>query len=84
LNKLEKSRHPSVAVVTHGQFIRAALWLLLTGREEMNSSAMTKFFYFLEAMPFPNTAYVKINFADQEKYISRIYTDHLKSSLISF
>ena len=84
LKKLEESLHPLDAVVTHGQFIRAALWLLMTGREEMNSSAMRKFFYFLEAMPFPNTAYVKLRFKGQENYTSRIYTDHLESSLISF
>lgn len=84
VHKLENSPHQTIAVVTHGQFIRAVMWLLLTGKKEMNPSAMSKFFNFLEAVPFPNTAYLKISFGGEEKYISSILTDHLSQSLISY
>lgn len=84
LQKLENLPHRSIAVVTHGQFIRAALWLILTGRNEIDSPAMKNFFAFLQAIPFPNAAYVKISFAGHESYVSNILTDHLESSLISF
>ena len=72
LQKLEDSSHDSNVVVTHGQFIRAAIWLILTGRDEMDRSAMKEFYAFLQAVPFPNAAFVTIRFEGSQKHVSGI------------
>jgi len=82
--KLKAAEYQSIAVFTHAQFIRALMWIILTGNREINSKSMKEFYYFLLAVSFPNTAFVKINLSEFEAYVSNIISEHLEPGLISF
>ena len=60
--KLGSSEHQTIAVFSHGQFIRAIMWLFLTGRNEIDSASMKEFEHFLISVPFPNAAIIKVSF----------------------
>jgi broad specificity phosphatase PhoE len=79
IERLKNSEHQTIPVFTHGQFIRAIMWLFLTGQGEINSMAMKEFYYFLLAFSFPNPGFIKLNFSESETCISNIITNHLKS-----
>lgn len=84
MEKLKTSEHKAIAVFTHGQFIRAVMWLFLTGTREINSKAMTEFYHFLLAVSFPNTGFIKLTFSGDDTSLSPILIDHLRSPLISY
>lgn len=77
LNGLRLSEHRSIAVFTHGQFIRALMWLVLTGRKIIDPAAMAEFGSFLAAVPFPNTAVVRFSVSGGEWSIGSILTEPL-------
>lgn len=84
IENLRNSKHQSILIISHGQFIRGLIWLLLTERKDFDSAAMKEFYNFLEGFPFPNTGYIKIKLNENENYISNINTKHLSSILISY
>ncbi len=83
LEDFKNSVHETIAVFSHGQFIRAMMWLVLTDRKEINSNSMREFQHFLIAVPFQNTAMVKITFIEMETFLSPIIIEHLPTQLIS-
>ena len=78
LRKLERSPQKIIAVVSHGQFIRAGLWLILTGRNEINQSALREYHAFLQAVPLPNTARFSIWLNENQTFLSSISAAHLE------
>lgn len=84
LEKLRDLEHETIAVFTHGQFIRSLMWLILTGKEEIGDREMKTIYNFMVSVPYPNTAFIKLRFIGKEIYLSPISTEHLESELISF
>lgn len=77
IDRFTRSPHQTIAVFSHGQFIRAIMWMLLTGRREIDSTAMKEFEHFLLAVPFPNCAIIRLR-VDQERFsIGPVSVDHL-------
>lgn len=66
-----------VAVFSHGQFVRAIMWLVLTGRDKMDSIAMKEFESFLLAVPFPNAAFTIMTMSARFASIGSIQIEHL-------
>lgn len=77
IGKLKRCKDARVAIFSHGQFIRAVMWLLLTGRREINSTAMKEFEHFLLAVPFPNCAIVQLRLDYEDLSLGPVSVDHL-------
>lgn len=88
VENLKNAAHDAIVCFTHRQFIRAAMWLFLTDKTEINtkinSAAMREFYHFMRAVAIPNTGFIKLEFSKNEAFLSPISTAHLDSSLISF
>lgn len=73
-----------VVVFSHGQFIRAVIWLMLHELDEMKIETMTGFHCFLEAVTVPNAAIFKIRLSeDNEVFFSRISESYLAPNLLT-
>jgi probable phosphoglycerate mutase len=78
LDRLEQCKTDPVAVFSHGQFIRAAMWKLLSGSKVITGQEMAHFRQFLREFGLPNGAIVKMSFAGKAiKWMSPILTSHL-------
>jgi len=53
----------TIAVFSHGQFIQAVLWLLLSGPINMDPKAFARYRQFIRGVPFDNGAIARIHFA---------------------
>lgn len=84
LDELKQSPKKKIIVFTHGQFIRSLMWLVLTRQYNIGNQEMKQIYKFMVSVPYPNTAFIKLLFVEQEAYISSILTEHLPSELISF
>lgn len=79
LNRLKQMESGLVLVFTHGQFIRAALWTLLTGIYTADHSSMKQFRDFVAGVEIPNASVVKV-WLDGEVRLSGITVSHLARS----
>jgi broad specificity phosphatase PhoE len=69
-------------IISHGQFLRAVIWLLLHELEEMKIETMAAFHDFLEAVSVPNAAIFKIKFTDEgQVWFSSIIGSYLPKDL---
>lgn len=78
ITRLRSSEHQSIAVFSHGQFIRAIMWLLLVDEKKINSSSMNEFEHFLAAVPFANGAILELSFDKNDFLFGPIRENHLK------
>lgn len=62
LTNLRQSEHGKIAVFSHGQFIRALMWLVLTDPRTIDSISMHEYYSFLHAVPFPNAGAIEFAF----------------------
>lgn len=84
LTQIKKPEDKFVVVISHGQFIRAAIWLLLHEMEEMKIETMAAFHCFLEAVSVPNAAIFKIKLTEEgELFFSRISASYLPEALLT-
>ena len=60
VGQIKNLDHDFVVVMSHGQFMRAVIWLLLHELEDMKIETMTGFHGFLEAVSIPNAAIFRI------------------------
>lgn len=58
IDRLSAVNERSIVLFSHGQFIRAIMRLALTGAEGHSQQSMREFDLFLQAVPFPNAAFV--------------------------
>jgi len=85
LTQLTKLENKFVVIVSHGQFIRAVIWLLLHELEGMKIETMASFYCFLDAVSVPNAAIFKIRLTEQgEVFFSRISGSYLPANLLTF
>jgi probable phosphoglycerate mutase len=82
LRRLERSEDDFIAIFSHGIFIRAILWSLLSSPVEMNSNSMKRFKAFIEAMEMPNGSIVKLKFwSKEEVWFSKVMDAHIPADL---
>ncbi len=80
LTYLKNTRHETVAVFSHQQFICALLWLSQRNPLELRPETMKEYKDFLEVTPVPNGTIVQVQFRDSQdswKYSS--ITSHLQN-----
>lgn len=73
-------QHPAdfIAVFSHGLFLRALIWSVLTGITEATPKAMKRYSHFTQAAQIPNGAIVRAQFpAEGPIFISNFDTIHL-------
>lgn len=65
--KTRLARHPApfLAVFSHGLFLRAFIWRLLTGIETASPEAMRRYYYFARGVEMPNGAVCEVILAEQ-------------------
>ena len=84
LAQIKKPDERFVVFISHGQFIRAVIWLLMHELAEMKIETMSAFHCFLEAVSVPNAAIVKIIKTEQgEVFFSRISQSYLPANLFT-
>lgn len=73
---------PYTVIFSHGRYIRAVLWLLLTQlthapASEINARRMRQFQHFINAFAVPNCSIVKLRVDNSEVWFSGVETVHL-------
>ncbi|MBK7705044.1 MAG: phosphoglycerate mutase family protein [Acidobacteria bacterium] len=77
LEKLQASDHQTIAIFSHGQFLRALMWVVLTNRVNIDSDSMLEYQHFLFAVPFENAAIQKMKLIGSEIFLGAISNEHL-------
>lgn len=75
--KLLHLKEEFVAIFSHGRFIRAFVWAVLTRSTEANPKRMRQFQSLITAFSVPNGSILKLYVQDSEIWFNGIYTDHL-------
>lgn len=76
--RLREHRAGFTAVFSHGLFLRALLYLLLTGQEEVTPDLMWRYKQFIEGIWLPNGAIWEVNVAgDGRITFTGFISDHL-------
>lgn len=73
-------QHPAqfLTVFSHGLFLRALIWSIMTGISEATPKAMKRYSHFTQAVQIPNGAIIKAQFpAAGPIFISNFETTHL-------
>jgi broad specificity phosphatase PhoE len=73
-----------VAVFTHGLFMKAFLWMLLTNANELSSTTMKQVRSFMESLPIPNGGIVKLEYQNSDIWLTGMTTSHLDEQTKSF
>ncbi|MFQ5399171.1 MAG: histidine phosphatase family protein [Anaerolineae bacterium] len=80
---LARLRHPPApftAVFSHGLFLGALLWSILTGTAEVSPESMERYHYFVRSIHLPNGAIIRASFCnDGAVFLSPFDTSHLSS-----
>lgn len=66
-----------VVVFSHGRFIRALVWAVLTRSTEVNHKRMRQFQSLITAFSVPNGSILKLHVQNSEIWFNGIYTNHL-------
>lgn len=78
-DELEHEREDKFVVAfSHGRFIRAMLWLLLTNPIDINARTMRQFQHFSDAIQVPNGAILKVQCYHSEFWVSYLILPDLK------
>jgi broad specificity phosphatase PhoE len=83
IERIKKAENEFVVVFSHGQFMRAVIWLLLHELEEMKIETVEGFHGFLDAVSIPNVAIFKVRVRDDKLWFSRIVGSYLPGDLRS-
>jgi len=79
INRLNKHPANFMTVFSHGLFLRALTWMLLSGQREPNEDAMRRYSHFVQSMRMPNGSILKTTFdGSQPVSIASFDTNHLK------
>ncbi|HEX8071559.1 MAG TPA: histidine phosphatase family protein [Pyrinomonadaceae bacterium] len=83
--RLARGDYEFAVLFSHGQFIRALLWLLLSEPGEIGGEAMRAFHAFLQAVPMPNAALLQLRLGPEPgaHYFSGIVKAHLPAELLT-
>lgn len=65
LNRLAEQGSGPVVIFSHGQFMKAVVWLLLTGNTTADSEAMRNFHGFADRYHVPNCGVAELRYTDR-------------------
>lgn len=83
--RLEQSSEPTLAVFTHGQFLRALLWSLLIDANPCDAESMVRFRRFAAEVSIPNAAILPLCHKPGEGWSAQpMITWHLPGELITY
>ncbi|MBF2049383.1 MAG: histidine phosphatase family protein [Leptolyngbya sp. IPPAS B-1204] len=77
LRQLATAGPKFVVVFSHGRFMRAVLWAILTHSTEVSAKRMRQFYGFIGSFSVPNGSILKLHLHDSEIWFSGIHTSHL-------
>jgi 2,3-bisphosphoglycerate-dependent phosphoglycerate mutase len=80
--KLIQSEENFVAIFSHGRFIRAFIWAVLTRSTEATPKRMRQFQSLITAFSVPNGSILKLHVQNSEIWFNGIYTDHLSDAAL--
>lgn len=75
--QVQASEAKWIAVFSHGRFIRAVLWTVLTQSIEVSPRRMQQFHAFIASFSVPNGAILKLQVQPSGIWFSGIHTSHL-------
>ena len=82
VERLRRTTAVFTAVFSHGLFLRALLWALLTDTREPTALGLERYSHFVRAVRLPNGAIIKAAFpANGRISISPAVTDHIPADL---
>lgn len=77
-SRLRQHDAPFIAMFSHGLFLRAVLWSLLTGIDEATPETMRQYYHFGWSFSVPNGAILKSEFREDDSVsLGRFETSHL-------
>lgn len=80
--QLRQTPEEFIAIFSHGLFLRAFLWVMLTGIREATNRAMEKYLFFSRGISMPNGSILKTRFeSDGRILFSPFDTTHLPEKL---
>ena len=80
--QLRQTEEPFVALFSHGLFLRAFLWMMLTGYREATSTTMERYLNFSRGIAMPNGSILKTRFEGNGRILfSPFDTTHLPEKL---
>lgn len=79
ITQLDDTEDKFVVAFSHGRFIRAVLWLLLTHPTDVNAKTMHQFQSFSDSFDVPNGAILPVQFHNSEFWCSGLMTSHMKA-----
>ncbi len=77
VSRLQQHSASFLAVFSHGLFLRALLWAVLTNTTNATPESMQRYSHFLQGVWWPNTAVCKAWFSTDEVRFSGFETTHL-------
>lgn len=83
IERIKQAEQKFITIFSHGQFLRAVIWLYLHELDEMKVETMEGFHGFLDAVSIPNGAIFKIRFEDGKLWFSSIFGSYLPLTLRS-
>lgn len=79
---LRERPEPFIVVFSHGLFLRAFLWMTLTGIREATTRTMRQYLHFAQGIAMPNASILKTCFApDGRLFFSPFDTNHIPEKL---
>lgn len=81
IKRIQAMEAELVTIFSHGQFMRAVIWLYLHELEEMKVETMAGFHGFLDAVSIPNGAIFKLRFENDKLWFSSIFGSYLPKDL---
>lgn len=84
MKTIAETEYKNVAVFTHGQFMKAILWLLINDFPKISNASMKSFYRFLSSVYVPNASIFKLFVNNDNFRVSGISTSHLPKELITF
>ena len=80
--QLRQTSEQFIAIFSHGLFLRAFLWMSLTGFREATARSMEKYLFFSRGISMPNGSILKTRFEpDGRLFFSPFDTAHLPEEL---
>ncbi|GJM41401.1 MAG: phosphoglycerate kinase [Ardenticatenaceae bacterium] len=80
--QIAKTTESFIALFSHGLFLRAFLWMVLSGFREANSHTMERYLNFSRGLAMPNASILKTRFeADGRILFSPFDTSHIPEKL---
>jgi broad specificity phosphatase PhoE len=81
IKRLTESDHGFIVAFSHGQFLRAVIWLLIHELEEMKVETLAGFHGFLDAVTIPNGAIFKVRPDGKQLWFSAVIGSYLPKDL---